>query len=38
MVVPRGCGGGGEREMLVKGIELHVGQVTENSNKNMETV
>ena len=37
MVVPRGWGGGGKRAMLVKGIELHVGQVTENSNKNMET-
>ena len=35
MVIPRGWGSGGEREMLVKGIKVHVGQMTESRNKNM---
>ena len=35
MVIPRGWGSGGEREMLVKGIKVQVGQMTESRNKNM---
>ena len=38
MVIPRGWGGGGERELLVKGIKLQVGQMTESRHQNLQTV